>query len=298
MKLLEIMSAPWMLAPEQLAEIQAIYQSHLRGDKIDIKGIVAKVAAQESPVKGYDVIDGAAIITIDGIISKKRTFWSYFFGGSASSEVAQLFSAAMADPAVESILLDIDSPGGTVDGTQELAELIFSYRGQKPIIAWTDGKMASAAYYIGAAADAIYISGDMPDIGAIGVTMLHVDYSEAARKAGVRETDIYAGRYKRIASSNRPLSGEGKAYLQDQVDYVYSVFVNDIARFRNKTVVEVLEKMADGRIFIGRQAIKAGLADGVSARDRLLSITLPVLQRAARDQKWLLQLNTEAKKWI
>jgi len=300
MKLLDIMTAPWMIAPDKLAEIRAIYQAHIRGEKIDIKAIEAQLAIaigerQSKEPYQYDIINGVAIIPVKGVVSKRSSLFSFFFSRASTTDIAIMFKDALSNQDVESILLDIDSPGGTVDGTQELAELIYSARGQKPIIAYTDGMMASAAYYIGAAADSIYISGDMPDIGSIGVAMMHLDYSANDEKYGFKETDIFAGKYKRIATGNRPLSKEGKEYLQDQVDYIYSVFVNDVAKYRGRSVEDVLENMADGKIFIGRQALDAGLVDGVSTFDQLLNSTLPVLQREAGEAARLEKLNMEVR---
>jgi len=297
MKLLDIMTAPWMISREKLAEIRGIYQTHMRGDKIDTKAIESQlvIAIGEKKERGkYDILNGVAVIPIVGVISKELSLFSFFFDGVSTRETALMIKDALADDEVESILLDIDSPGGTVDGTQELAELIYSSRGQKPIIAYTDGMMASAAYYIGAAADKIYISGDMPDIGSIGVVMTHLDYSKSDEMYGYKETDIFAGKYKRITTGNRPLTEEGKEYLQDQVDYVYSIFVNDVAKYRGVSVEDALA-MADGKIFIGRQALDAGLVDGVATYDELVNTTLPVMQREARESDWLKKLNMEVK---
>jgi signal peptide peptidase SppA len=272
MKLLDIMTSPWMIRMERLREIQALYLATMRGDKVEFDEIEARIAKAvgETDVRDtYEVIDGVAVIEIAGVITKRSSFFSFFFGGAASQEIAMKIRDALDNGAVKAILLNIDSPGGTVDGTQDLAELIHQSRGIKPIVSYTDGMMASAAYYIGAAAGAVYISGDTADIGSIGVVMTHLDYSKADEMHGYKETDIYAGKYKRIVSGNRPLSDEGRNYLQEQVDYVYSVFVQDVARYRGVSVDEALE-MADGKIFIGKQAIEAGLVDGVSAFDRLV----------------------------
>ena len=145
--------------------------------------------------------------------------------------------------------------------------------------------MASAAYYIGAAAHEVYISGDMPLIGSIGVVATHVDRSKFEEKIGLKTTEVYAGKYKRIASAYKPLSKDGKASIQDQVDYVYSIFVDDVAKYRGVSADAVLDNMADGKIFIGKQAIQAGLVDGVSTFDQLIKTRLPVLQSKMEEQK-------------
>jgi len=299
MKLLDIVTAPWMIAPEKFIEIKALYAAHMRGGKIDIKSIETKMAESidTGPGKGqYDIIDGAAIIPVKGVISKDLSFFSFLFGGASTREIALLITDALNNREVESIILDVDSPGGTVDGTQELAEFIFDSRGQKPMVAYTDGMIASAAYYIAAAADKIYISGDMPHIGSIGVVTSHVDYSKQDEQYGIKETEIYAGKYKRIASYTLPLSKEGKEYLQSQVDYIYSIFVNDVAKYRGVDVDKVLKNMADGKIFIGRQAIDAGLVDGVATFDRLLTDELPVMQSTISARAWLANFNKELKR--
>ena len=298
MKLLNIMTSPWMIAREKLAEIRGIYQTHMQGEKIDIKAIESQLALAigEKKERGeYDIQNGIAIIPVKGVVEKSPSFFSFFFDSASTTDIAIMFRDALANADVESILLDVDSPGGTVDGTQELAELIYSARGQKPIIAYTDGMMASAAYYIGAAADKIYISGDMPDIGSIGVAMMHLDYSKADEQYGYKETDIYAGKYKRIATGNKPLSDEGKAYLQDQVDYIYSIFVNDVAKYRGRSVEDVLENMADGKIFIGRQALDAGLVDGIVALDEIVTTKIPEIVSGSRQNKALAKLNEECR---
>lgn len=273
MRLLDVLNSPWAIAPEKLKEIREIYATHMKGEKIDLKPIKAALKSGMSELdaeRGYQVDNGVAIIDIRDVLTKGRTFFSYLFGGTSMREIGEAFDRAMEDPQVHAIILAIDSPGGTVDGTEELSGKIMSARGEKPIVAWADGTMASGAYWIGAAAEKIYISGDTTMVGSIGVVATHVDVSKADERYGEYWTEITAGRYKRIASSHRPLSEEGRAYIQDQVDALYSVFVQSVADMRGRPVEEILTA-ADGKIYIGRQAITAGLADGVSGLSELVN---------------------------
>jgi signal peptide peptidase SppA len=271
MKLLEIINSPWAITPAMLEEIQNIYLTHLRGDKIDIKGVEARMGKPlNNEHREYDVRDGVAVIQTHGVIAKRMNLFTQISGGVSTEHVARDFKAAIEDPEVRAIIMDIDSPGGTVDGTQELAEVVYNARGKKPVVAFTDGVMTSGAYYIGSAADSVYISGDLVSVGSIGVITRHVDVSRAEEKMGIKTTDIFAGKYKSIASQHKPLSDEGRESIQDRIDYMYSIFVADVARYRGVSVDTVLEDMADGRIFIGRQAIEAGLVDGVSTFDGLV----------------------------
>lgn len=272
MKILDILNSPWAITPPALMEIAEVYRTHLRGDKIDIPSVEARLGRSlDNEPNNYDVVNGVAVVELVGAIAKRMNLFSQISGGASTQLADSAIKQALADPDVKGIILNIDSPGGTVDGTFELADMIYAARGEKPIVAFADGLMASAAYAIGAAADAVYISGDTATIGSIGVVATHVDVSEAEKKLGVKTTEITAGRYKRIASSYEELTEDGRNEIQGQVDELYAVFVDRVATFRGVSTETVLEDMADGRLFIGQQAIKAGLVDGVSTMDDLMA---------------------------
>jgi signal peptide peptidase SppA len=192
-------------------------------------------------------------------------------GGASIQLITADFREALGRADVKAILLDIDSPGGTVDGTMELAGEVFAARGVKPVAALGDGLMASAAYWIGAAAGEVFLGTETTQAGSIGVISLHRDISKAEEKYGVKTTVITAGKYKAAANQYEPLSQEGRALIQDHLDYIYTLFVNDVAKARGTDAETVLAKMADGRIFIGRQAVDAGLADGIMTREQLIT---------------------------
>jgi signal peptide peptidase SppA len=272
MKVLDVLDSPWLIVPDKLAQIRGIYETHLRGEKIDVDAVLAKMAKPtDGDSIGSTVQDGTAIIPVYGVIGKKMNMFTRISGGTSTQLIGKDFAEALADPEVHSILLAIDSPGGTVDGTQALADQIFEARGKKPIVAIADGMMASAAYWIGSAADRVYTSGDTTAVGSIGVVAQHTDYSQAEHAAGIKVTEITAGKYKRIASDHEPLSVEGRASIQEKVDHLYSVFVDSVARNRGVDPETVAAKMADGKVFLGKQAVKAGLVDGVSTQPAVVA---------------------------
>lgn len=282
MRLIDVINAPWAITPEMLDEIQAIYARHLRGDKIDLVGLEARLGTPlANEPKGYEVIDGVAVLPIEGVIAKRANLFTKISGGTSSQLIIRDFLAAMADPKVEAIVGAFDTPGGTVDGTPEMAQTFFNARGSKPLIAFTDGQMASAGYWAGSAFDLINISSDVTMVGSIGVIGKHVDMSRAEERDGRRTTLIHAGRYKAVGSPHAPLSGEDLAVLQASVDHVYSVFVENVARYRATSVDDVLARMADGRTFHGRQALTAGLVDGVAT----YSETIEMARDMARTKK-------------
>jgi signal peptide peptidase SppA len=260
MNLADFLGSPWAISRDKLGALQLAVARLQDGHDAAERGNGAPLRME----RGYEIADGVAVIQIAGIITKRASLFTRFFGGTASEQVAVSLQQALADHTVKAIVLHIDSPGGAVDGTADLADAVFAARGQKPVIALADGLMASAAYWIGSAAGKIYSTGETTAVGSIGVVAAHLDVSGLEGRIGVKTTEIYAGKYKRIASSYKPLTDEGRKTIQEHVDYLYSVFVGAVAKHRGVSEESVQENMADGRIFIGSQAIRAGLVDGVA----------------------------------
>lgn len=276
MRIIDILHSPWAIMPDRLIEIAEIYARHLRGEKIS-KETISLIEAQigrplDNKQQAYEVRNGIAVLPVTGIIAKRMNLLTKISGGTSTYLLARDFRAALDDSGITGIVLLIDSPGGTVDGTQELAQLIYSARGHKPVIALSDGIMASAAYWIASAADRVYITGDTVEVGSIGVVSTHTDYSKANESAGVKITEITAGRYKRIVSENAPLTDEGKAYIQQQLDHLYNIFLRDVGKYRGGMPPDrVHAQMGDGRIFLGHNAISVGLVDGVATLDKIIT---------------------------
>jgi len=124
--------------------------------------------------QAFEIVEGKATIQIHGLIAKKQSLLMQIFGGTSTALAADDFRQALADDTVKEIILDVDSPGGRVDGTAEFAKLIFESRGKKPITAFANGVMASAAYWIGSAADRILMSGETTAVGSIGVVATYL----------------------------------------------------------------------------------------------------------------------------
>ncbi len=277
MALIDIIKQAWAIVPNRLAGIDNVIKSHMAGEKLNLKKMEASIldfpGMDKKTGLSYDILNRTALIPVQGVLAKRPgIFERLFFGAISMENIKADFLDASVNPNVDKIILLIDSPGGTVDGTEELASAVFAARGTKKIIAYSDGMICSGAYWLGAAADKIYISGNTVTAGSIGVVATHVDYSEMDKKAGMVVTEVYSGKFKRLVSQNKPLSEEGKNYLQDQVDYIYSIFVSTVANYRGVSIEKVLSDMADGKIFIGEQAIKAGLVDGVSTLDGLINM--------------------------
>ena len=219
----------------------------------------------------FTIQDSMAILPISGTVIPKSDFFTVYFGGFAALDIIERdFKELLSRDNIETILLDIDSPGGNAFGVEQFANLVFESRDKKQIISVTSGMMASAAMWIGAAASKVFITGEVTITGSIGTVTTHTDISGLNKQIGITQTEISAGKFKRIPSSLAPLDEKGRKVLQGQVDQVNSAFINNIARFKNIQPREVL-KMADGKTFIGSQAIKVGLIDGLLTMEQLLS---------------------------
>jgi len=273
LKLIDVLNNTWAIIPEKLNSILHVADSHNQGDKLDLKAIekaifdFEMVENQEPQTENNNI----AVININGMLMKRPSILERILFDAVSMEkIRNDIEKALVDDSIDTVLLFIDSPGGTVDGTKDLADFIYSSRDKKKIIAFSDGVMASAAYWIASSAHEIYISNDTVNVGSIGVITSHVDVSAYNENLGVKVTDIYSGEYKAAGSENKPLDEKSSAYLQDRVDYIYSVFINDISRSRKQSTAFVVDRMANGRVFIGGSAFKNKMVDGVSTYENLI----------------------------
>src|SRR5574337_999499 len=274
MDLLDVLTGPWAIQPDKLLEIQAIYAAHARGERADLPAIAARLGRpldNSQNNRGYQLTGDEAVTPLSGVLAKKMNLFADISGGSSTEMIGAAVRAAAADPKARAIVLAVDSPGGTVDGTQALAAAVRAAAGAKPTVAWVDGQAASAAYWVAAAADAVYAGAATDVLGSIGVVATHKDISAAEAKMGVKTTEIVAGKYKRAASQYAPLSADGAASIQAKVDELYAIFVADVARYRGVSTEQVLADMADGRTFMAAEAIDRGLADGLMPLDRLIA---------------------------
>jgi signal peptide peptidase SppA len=272
---------PLAISEAKLIEIQAFLEAREAGlalpkafDEKDDDGAAAAAEDDSSTpqrARGYRLVNGVALLGVDGVLAPKMNMLMYFSGGTSVQMLSSAFANAIAASDVHTVALDMSTPGGNVSLISAFAKQIFEARGSKPIIALLNPEALSAGYWIAAAADQIVMTENTASAGSIGVRMVHRDTSKAQDRAGVKTTHIYAGKFKVAGNADEPLSKEGAAYLQDQVDYLYSLFVQDVAKYRGAPVNKVLSDMAEGQIFIGQRAVDAGLVDGIESYDSVIN---------------------------
>jgi len=264
---------PWAIRQGALDALAEKFRD-FKGESPEIEAAIRLTVTSTSA--GYEVVNGAAIIPVSGPITKEASFFSAIFGMTALDDLQVQFNQALNDPNVQAIVFDINSPGGTISGVDSLSKMIYSARGDKPIVAFADGTMASAAYWLGSAAE-IVVAESTAIVGSIGTLAQHTDLSEADRIAGVKRTYIASGKYKALGNDAEPLSLEGRQMIQGITDYLYAVFVEAVANNRNIPVETVATDMAEGKEFIGQQAVDAGLADMVGTMDTAIGLALAMV---------------------
>jgi ClpP class serine protease len=267
MNLLDFLTSPWAILPEKLIEMQAIYATHLRGDKIDLEAVEARLGRTlANEQRAYEVADGGVgVLQVMGVMSPRANMLMQISGGVSTQMLTRQVESMRDDARVRSALFVADTPGGHVQGVPALTKAMRELAAVKPTVTVVEGKLASAGYWALSACNALFIEGETELIGSLGVV---------ARLGWDPKSDnsmtLYRGKYK-VASANgeRP-SADIIAHAEQQIDYLYQVLVGAVAENRGVGIKEVIEHMADGRVFTGQQAIDAGLVDGVSTADAMV----------------------------
>lgn len=212
-----------------------------------------------------------AVIPIRGVMTKRPSFFSMFFGSGLGStvEARMMVKKAGEDPNIGSILLLVDSPGGSVEGLHELVDQVKLTEKEKPIVAQVDGTAASAAIHVISQATEIFAH-RMDQVGSIGTRMTVVDFSQQLENDGVKVHVIDSGKFKSAGSPGTEVLPEHLDYFQSIVDTYTDDFVGAVAEGRGMSVDEV-SKLADGKMFFATDAVRSGLIDGIQTTDETLT---------------------------
>jgi len=214
------------------------------------------------------------VVSIRGpLINEAPNFFTRMFRQATYGDIreAMLYAAEQKAEGLKAVLLDVDSGGGAVSGVDDTGSLIRQIDANiLPVYAFTDGDMASAAYWLGSAGREVYNSKSSL-VGSIGVLIVHSEISKMAEDGGVKNTVIRSGKYKALANRYEPLTDNAKAQLQARCDASYDVFIEAVAEHRGVSAEVVDSKMAQGREFNGAAAVTAGLSDGIKSFDAVMS---------------------------
>lgn len=208
----------------------------------------------------YSVQKDVGVVSVKGSLVEGSAGYGVFFGQTGYDDIRAALISAVNNPEVKSILLDVSSGGGQVSGVDDTAQLISRVNAVKPVVTYTGSVMGSAALWLGASSGYV-VANKTAVVGSLGIIMVHMDRSEELRARGMKPTVIRAGSEKALATPYEPLSEKAQAGLQSQADVLYGVFLNHVASSRGVSATNGDKKFGQGRVFIGQQAVDAGLVD-------------------------------------
>lgn len=250
----------WCIEPLWFTQAVALYKAGL---------YALQPEAADSPrgreMRPYDVVDGIAIVPVQGPLSKHG---SMKFGEGSTVQMRQMIRQASRDDAVEKLMLHVYSPGGHVDGTHELAADVARASLTKPVYAHIEDLGASAAYWVASQAQRI-TANPTAEVGSIGTVAVLEDTSKRMDRLGIEVHVLSTGPYKGAGVDGAPLSAEALAYFRGRVESLNSHFLAAVARGRGMTPAQV-DAVSDGRVHIAQMAQSYGLIDAVQSFDEAL----------------------------
>ncbi len=256
-------SRPWLIQGEALEAILAIAQ---RQGSLD--ALQARAGERLEKTRSAWARNGVAVIPVTGPIFRYANLFTDISGATSTQVLARDFQAAMDNPLIRAVVLDIDSPGGEASGINELAKLISQARSRKKVVAYGGGAMASAAYWLGSSASEIVID-DTAVLGSIGVVMSWLDTRARDENSGVRRIEIVSSQSPDKRAD--PATEEGRAKVQAIVDRMAGVFVSAVARNRGTTPDRVISDFGRGGVLLGQAAVDAGMADRIGSLESVIA---------------------------
>jgi len=256
---------PWLITPEAHAAMLAAVQSPRDGVQAIFK---SPFDPKEDENDLLSVDKGVGIIPIHGPMVRNPDLISrILFGAADIEEIIYAVNAAAQRPGVQAVFLDIDSPGGSVSGTPELAQAVADLCKFKYTYAFSGGQMCSAAYWVASQCDAIYVT-PSARVGSIGVILPVVDSSEAYKQAGLHVEVFAAGKYKSTGMPGVELTDDQREWLQSDVEEIAADFRSAVLTRGRSIPAEAME----GQTFSARKAMRFNLAGTVKNRDTALAI--------------------------
>lgn len=263
---------PWAIHPDTMGVITDILEGRIHGARLDpeeIEARLAAAAATNGPRAGARKETNVQVIPVYGAITPRAGMMANSSGGTSVESVRKNVRAALADPSVGALVLDIDSPGGDVAGIPELGAELLQARSRKPLFAVANSNAFSAAYWLGSAASEFYVT-PSGSVGSIGVVAVHEDHTERIAKEGVKPTVVTSSKYKAERSRAAVLTKEARADIQAEVDAYHAMFLQAVADGRGVTVDTVAQDYGEGRTFVAKKAEARGMVDGVATLEQVI----------------------------
>jgi signal peptide peptidase SppA len=264
-----VFNTPLMIDSKKLAAILAVLAPRLG---VEPPAVEAALLTEQRSRKPYAVTDaGVAVIEVSGSLVNRSSGMDAQSGLTSYEQLGNEILDAATDPQVRGILLRLDSYGGEANGAWDVASLIEEAARVKPVWASVDDWALSAGYLLASATDRIWVT-RTGGVGSVGIIAMHLDQSGWDAANGLRYTTIFAGDRKNDFNPHEPLSDGARSVLLAEVDRLYSMFVDAVARRRSLSAAAVRGTQA-GTLY-GEDSVALGFADRVGTfRDALAAMT-------------------------
>lgn len=241
------------------------------------------LAIDQMPAAGQVQQEFVAVLPLFGTLWQHGGMELEYSGGTSTERWSRQFRRLDQNAAVKTIVIETHSPGGQCIGVMECADMVRAAReaGRTRIVSVANSQMASAAVWIGTAANEVFVTPG-GEIGSVGVVSMHVDYSEQDKAAGVKYTLIATSRAKILGNEYEPLDDEARAMFESDNQVVYQRFVKAMAANRKVTTSKVEKDFGGGGMLWAKEAVAAGLADGVATMPEVLEREVSRLNKAGR----------------
>ena len=267
----------WLMEPRMLSHCVATIKAGIRDGAMTESGALL-------------VEDGVAFIQMNGPMMKGQSK----FGGVSTVATRQMVREAVAREDVKEILMIVESGGGSVSGTKELADDVKAASGIKKVTAYINDIGASAAYWVASQASVIYAN-EMAEIGSIGVVAVVQDTSGMYEREGVKVHVISTGSMKGAFADGAPITDEMLADLQEKVDQINIVFKGAILAGRSIDSAK-LDSIADGRTYTASKALEFGLIDGIQSLETVVANVKSGIIISNRNESLTARLRQSAKR--
>lgn len=264
-----IIKKEWAIDPDYVNGIMPFLTGLINGNSVEW-GKVESTQPYSMQIESLNKTDNLAnaqpgsiaVINISGPMQKN----DQFCGPVGTATIGKWIQEADANTNIDGIILQIDSPGGTVDGTENLASIIGKTK--KPIVAYVDGMAASAAYWVSSASDKVIASGKTAIIGSIGTAMRFADLQPVLEKAGVKFHEIYASKSVDKSKDYRDArAGNYTTVITETLDPMNEVFLSAVKKARSGKINLEKENVLTGKTYLADAALSNGLIDSIGGFD-------------------------------
>ena len=251
----------WAVDPMTLCTIREVLAARFAGERWDKEEVESRIDAAGGRRIPRPGVKGVGVLPVMGLISHRAGFLDDSSGGTSTEALSGGLRNWVQNDEVGSIVLDVNSPGGSVSGITELAKEIREARTVKPIIAAVNASAHSAAYWLASQATEV-VATPSAVLGSIGAYSLHTDESKALEKAGISVDVIKSGKEK-AAGLVGPLPPEARARVQKLVEDSRQTFLEDVALGRSSTPAAVQKNYGEGAFYSAKDALKLGAIDRI-----------------------------------